>query len=182
MTTSPVSAIFQPELGSSVRAAESDDTADDTVFRRGTPGLFTHTDVAGPAARLTPGPHRTRQRCSGPVSDRPSASRPAPSRQNRLQRVWTRSDGRKQGRSSADGCGEERASDVSRAPDCGAPARTARSTLIARSAAIWRPSPATAELLFLGQRSPQLFSAPRAKEKQAGGRARAAATAQRRRR
>ena len=36
--------------------------------------------------RLTPGPHRTRQRCSGPVCDRPSASRPVPSRQNRLQR------------------------------------------------------------------------------------------------
>ena len=31
------------------------------------------------------GPHRTRQRCSGPVCDRPSASRSVPSRQNRLQ-------------------------------------------------------------------------------------------------
>ena len=72
---------------------------------------------------LTPGPHRTRQRCSGPVGDRPSASRPVSSRQNRLQRrlvpleailttelAGTRSDGRTQGRSSADGCGEDRAS------------------------------------------------------------------------
>ena len=32
---------------------------------------------------VTPGPHRTRQRCSCPVSDRPSASWPVPSRQNR---------------------------------------------------------------------------------------------------
>ena len=36
---------------------------------------------------LKPGPHRTRQRCSGPVCDHPSASRPVPSRQNRLQRL-----------------------------------------------------------------------------------------------
>ena len=34
---------------------------------------------------LKPGPHCTCQRCSGPVWDRPSASRPVPSRQNRLQ-------------------------------------------------------------------------------------------------
>ena len=34
---------------------------------------------------ITPGPHRTRQRCFGPVCDRPSVSRTAPSRQNRLQ-------------------------------------------------------------------------------------------------
>ena len=74
---------------------------------------------------LTTGPHRTRQRCSGPVCNRPSASRPVPSRQNRLQarleaagsgfagmeRAGTRSDGRKQRRNSADGCGEDRASD-----------------------------------------------------------------------
>ena len=32
------------------------------------------------------GPHRTRQRCFGPVCNRPSASWSAPSRQNRLQR------------------------------------------------------------------------------------------------
>ena len=36
-------------------------------------------------ASLTPGPHRTRQRCSGPVCDRPSASRSVPSRQIRFQ-------------------------------------------------------------------------------------------------
>ena len=35
---------------------------------------------------VQPGPHRTRQRCSGPVCHRPSASRPVRSRQNRLQR------------------------------------------------------------------------------------------------
>ena len=34
---------------------------------------------------MKPDPHRTRQRCSGPVCDRPSASRLVPSRQNRLQ-------------------------------------------------------------------------------------------------
>ena len=69
---------------------------------------------------VTPGPHRIRQRCSGPVCDRPSASRRVPSGQNRLQapleavlneteRAGTRSDGRKQGWNSADGCGEDRA-------------------------------------------------------------------------
>ena len=35
---------------------------------------------------VKPGPHRTHQRCSGPVCDRPSASPPIPSRQNHLQR------------------------------------------------------------------------------------------------
>ena len=35
---------------------------------------------------VEPGPHRTRQRCAGPVCDRPSASRPVPPRRNRLQR------------------------------------------------------------------------------------------------
>ena len=34
---------------------------------------------------LKPGPHRTRQRCPGPACDRPGASRPVSSRQNRLQ-------------------------------------------------------------------------------------------------
>ena len=38
-----------------------------------------------PPRRLKPGTHRTCQRCSGPVCDRPSAPRPVPSRQNRLQ-------------------------------------------------------------------------------------------------
>ena len=73
------------------------------------------------AGAVKPGPHRIRQRCSGPVCDPPSASRPGPSCQNRLQSCWrrvcrhgtgrdgTRSDGRKQGRNSADGCGEDRA-------------------------------------------------------------------------
>ena len=69
--------------------------------------------------RLKSGPHRTRQCCSGPVCDCPSASRPVPCRQSRprpagdgfdgTERAGTRSDGRKQGRNSADGCGEDRA-------------------------------------------------------------------------
>ena len=72
---------------------------------------------------VTPGPHHTRQRFSGPVCDRPSASRPIPPRQNRLQRhraagggfdgterAGTRSDGRKQGRNSADRCDENQTS------------------------------------------------------------------------
>ena len=42
-------------------------------------------------APLKPGARRTRQRCSGPVCDRPSASRPVPSSQNRPQRRrWMR--------------------------------------------------------------------------------------------
>ena len=72
---------------------------------------------------LKPGPHRTRQRSSGPVCHRPSASRPvgpfgpvktspgaAGGGFDRTERVVTRSDGRKQVRNSADGCGEDRAS------------------------------------------------------------------------
>ena len=35
---------------------------------------------------MWPGPHRTRQRCSWSVCDRPSVFRPVPSRLNRLQR------------------------------------------------------------------------------------------------
>ena len=38
---------------------------------------------------VKPGHHRTRQRCSGPVCDRPSKSRSVPSRQNRLQAPLT---------------------------------------------------------------------------------------------
>ena len=74
--------------------------------------------VSEPA--LKPGPHRISQRRSGAVCDRPSASRPAPSRQNRpvktasssaggagggfdgTERAGTRSDGRKQGWNGAD--------------------------------------------------------------------------------
>ena len=37
-------------------------------------------------ATLKSGPHRIRQRCSSPVCDRPSASRPVPLCQYRLQR------------------------------------------------------------------------------------------------
>ena len=37
---------------------------------------------------LKPGPHRTRQRCSGPICDRPSAFWPVSSRQNRHQGAW----------------------------------------------------------------------------------------------
>ena len=66
-------------------------------------------------ARPKPGPHRTRQRCSGPVCDRPSASRPVSFRQNRLSsgawRRWRRFC--KQSRNIADECGEDRASDGS---------------------------------------------------------------------
>ena len=40
--------------------------------------------------KIKPGPHRTRQRCSGAVCDGPSASRPVPSYQNWLQRRWRR--------------------------------------------------------------------------------------------
>ena len=77
---------------------------------------------------LTPGPHHTRQRCFGPVCDRPSASRPVPRLKNKnkiassaagggfhgTERAGTRSDGRKQGRNGADGCGEDRAWQVAR--------------------------------------------------------------------
>ena len=71
--------------------------------------------LAGVSCSLAPGPHRSRQHCSGPVCDRPSASRLVPSRQTARGRRWgrfwagTRSDGRKRGRNSADGCGEDRA-------------------------------------------------------------------------
>ena len=44
-----------------------------------------HTDVPASPAQAEPGPHRTRQRCFDPVCDRPSASRPVSSSQNRLQ-------------------------------------------------------------------------------------------------
>ena len=55
--------------------------------------MIARGSVDGFVTRLTrrqqptvkPGSHRTRQRCSGPVCDRPSTSRPVPSRQNRLQ-------------------------------------------------------------------------------------------------
>ena len=53
---------------------------------------------------LKPGPHRTRQRCSGPVCHRPSASRPVravKTASRRLEAVITAP--------SADGCGEDRA-------------------------------------------------------------------------
>ena len=74
------------------------------------------------ARRVSPGPHCTRQRCSRPVCDRPSASQPSPFRPVKTasitdgggfdgtERAGTRSDGRKQSRNSADGCGEDRAS------------------------------------------------------------------------
>ena len=70
--------------------------------------------------RLKPGPHRTRQRRYGPVSDHPSASRPGPSRGSiagggfdGTERAGTRSDGRTQDRNCADGCGGDRASNGS---------------------------------------------------------------------
>ena len=37
--------------------------------------------IAGRAQTVKPGPHRTRQHSPGPAYDRPSASRPVPSRQ-----------------------------------------------------------------------------------------------------
>ena len=70
---------------------------------------------------LKPSPHRTRQRCSGPVCDCPERlparfvpSKPPPGDApgggfDGTKRAGTRSDGRKQGRNSADGCGEDRA-------------------------------------------------------------------------
>ena len=61
-----------------------------------------------------PGPHRTRQRCFGPVGGRPSASRRAAALRGGFdgtERAGTRSDGRKRGRNSAGGCGEDRSSD-----------------------------------------------------------------------
>ena len=67
---------------------------------------------------VTSGPHRTRQRCAGPVCDRPSASRPVKTASSGAgggfggldgtERAGTRSDGRTRDRSGADGCGEHR--------------------------------------------------------------------------
>ena len=62
-------------------------------------GVHGTLNVALGSIGVKPGPHRARQRCAGPVCDRPSASRPVPSRENRLQRR----------RHGADGCGEDRA-------------------------------------------------------------------------
>ena len=42
-------------------------------------------EASGAAYRLTPGPHRTRQYCSGSICYRPSAFRSVPSRQHRLR-------------------------------------------------------------------------------------------------
>ena len=64
---------------------------------------------------LKPGPHRARQRCSGPVCDRSSASRPAKTASSgAASRFDGNGTGRgraqtvaKQGRNSADGCGED---------------------------------------------------------------------------
>ena len=93
----------------------------------GGPGCGPASPAPGPGCdRAASGLHRTRQRCSGRVCHRPSASRPVSSSQNHLQarqvppgapgggfdgteRAGTRSDGHKQGRNSADGCGEDRA-------------------------------------------------------------------------
>ena len=41
--------------------------------------------LSGVLPGVKPGPHHTRQRCLGPVCERPCASRSVPSRQNRLQ-------------------------------------------------------------------------------------------------
>ena len=84
---------------------------------------FTAADASCPPVAVPvpkSGPHRTRQRCSGPVSDRTSASRPVPSHQNRFRRRLAPREAvsqtgperwsRKQGRKSADGCGENRPS------------------------------------------------------------------------
>ena len=86
-----------------------------------------HLPPSGPVTTaLTPGPHRTRQRCFGRVCDGPSAFRPVPSRQTKVilvktassgtwrwfdvtERAGTRSNSHKQGRNSADGCDEDRA-------------------------------------------------------------------------
>ena len=50
--------------------------------------LYLHAVVS-----LQPGPHRTRQHCTGPVCDRPSASRPIPSYQSHLEAVLTVQNG-----------------------------------------------------------------------------------------
>ena len=70
-------------------------------------------------ASVKPGPHRTRQRCSAlfpTVRARPGPFRPAKTASSGArgdfdgtERAGTRSDGRKQGRNSADGCDEDRA-------------------------------------------------------------------------
>ena len=60
---------------------------------------------------VKPGPHRTRQRYPAMFATCSGAWR-------RLSRAETRSDGRKRGRNSADGCGEDRALD-GRAVSCG---------------------------------------------------------------
>ena len=65
------------------------------------------------ALTVRPGPHRTRQRCSGPVCDRPSVSRPIPSSQNASSSERGAFDGpwpARKAANSADGCGEDRAS------------------------------------------------------------------------
>ena len=74
--------------------------------------------VTSPAHK--PGPHCIRQRCSDPVCDRPStpgpfrpvktASSTAGGSFDGTKRAGARSDGRKQGRNSADWCGEDRTS------------------------------------------------------------------------
>ena len=71
--------------------------------------------LRGAVRHAKPVPHHTHQHCYGPVCDRPSASRSvtlavrAPGGGfDGTERAETRSDGRKQGWNSADGCGEDR--------------------------------------------------------------------------
>ena len=67
---------------------------DSCVAPRDRPGAASGCEIYGLVlwtrrlawSAVPPGPHRTRQRCAGPVCDRPSASRPVLSRQSRLQR------------------------------------------------------------------------------------------------
>ena len=70
------------------------------------------------ARHVKSGPHRTRQRCFGPVCNRLSASQLVKTASSDAgggfdgtRRAGTRSDGRKHCRNNADGCGEDRASD-----------------------------------------------------------------------
>ena len=81
-----------------------------------------------------PGPHRTRQRCSGPAPSKPP---PAPLETVLTERVGTRSDRRKQGQNRADGCGEDRANacDVNRFRRCPTPMQSERPTSHQRRAA-----------------------------------------------
>ena len=78
---------------------------------------------------LKPSPHRTRQRCSGPAGGGFDG----------IERAGTRSDSRKQGQNSADGCGEDRAEVLLSARALTAPAFQRR-VLVFSALILFRPS------------------------------------------